>query len=530
MRFLLTIIVLFLLAISVSAQWHYGGVQVTDQWRTSELSAQPDANGNLLLSWSDYRAGGDGSAYIQKIDSSGHVLWTEFGLSVCSSEGRHIVPVAVSDGAAGALVAWLDIRSPDINKIYGQRISSNGSLIWPDTGLTILENEGPDHVFRTAISDEHGGMIVQWYYPAGVQRIDSSGVRYFGDNGLKLTDSSFIQLYGTLCESSDECFISTWMDERGLYAQKFTLDGQRLWNPQGTPAAIAPAAIGWADYRTSPAPGGGLYVIWADSAGQNGVRMQWIDGQGNPRWGSAGMAIFSSECTPAVAMTTNFDGRALVAWQFFGTPEPLTGSINLIDTTGIMEWPNHLALNIPIVNLYGITQSVDGQFEIGVEIPSGFKRDRLIKYDMQHGFVWGDTGISYSVMGNGSKTKLVSDAIGGAFIAWQMNPTDHIFVNRVYSDGWVAPDSTDSVNDDITLPREVKIGSYPNPFNASTLLILNGLNNPAIEIYDITGRLITTLHTIGGQALWDASTYSSGLYFARVAVEKASTIKLVLVK
>jgi hypothetical protein len=79
-------------------------------------------------------------------------------------------------------------------------------------------------------------------------------------------------------------------------------------------------------------------------------------------------------------------------------------------------------------------------------------------------------------------------------------------------------------------PVLFSLSAYPNPFNSATTITLTGAEQAEIGIYDITGRLITTLHAVGGQALWDASAYSSGLYFARAAAEKASTIKLVLVK
>jgi hypothetical protein len=77
---------------------------------------------------------------------------------------------------------------------------------------------------------------------------------------------------------------------------------------------------------------------------------------------------------------------------------------------------------------------------------------------------------------------------------------------------------------------EKLLSAYPNPFNSATTITLTGAEQSEIGIYDITGRLITTLYTVGGQAVWDASVYSSGLYFARAAGEKANTIKLVLVK
>jgi hypothetical protein len=80
------------------------------------------------------------------------------------------------------------------------------------------------------------------------------------------------------------------------------------------------------------------------------------------------------------------------------------------------------------------------------------------------------------------------------------------------------------------IPNDFSFSAYPNPFNSVTTITLIGVEQAEIGIYDITGRLITTLHTIGGQALWNASAYSSGLYFARAAGEKGNTIKLVLMK
>jgi hypothetical protein len=95
-----------------------------------------------------------------------------------------------------------------------------------------------------------------------------------------------------------------------------------------------------------------------------------------------------------------------------------------------------------------------------------------------------------------------------------------------------SPYEPDAVGDTkyIDLPDNIELSAYPNPFNSATTITLTGVELAEIGIYDITGRLITTLHTVGGQALWDAGSYSSGLYFARAAGEKPSVIKLILLR
>ena len=73
--------------------------------------------------------------------------------------------------------------------------------------------------------------------------------------------------------------------------------------------------------------------------------------------------------------------------------------------------------------------------------------------------------------------------------------------------------------------------NYPNPFNARTTLYLNKSENVKIGIFDIAGRMIETLSTENGSAIWDASDVSSGLYFARVLDGRSSkAIKMVLLK
>ena len=79
---------------------------------------------------------------------------------------------------------------------------------------------------------------------------------------------------------------------------------------------------------------------------------------------------------------------------------------------------------------------------------------------------------------------------------------------------------------------------YPNPFNPLTTIRYGLTQNSDIQIsiYDITGKLITTLinefQTSGYHSItWDASNFSSGIYFLKMSVENfTATRKLVLIK
>jgi hypothetical protein len=92
--------------------------------------------------------------------------------------------------------------------------------------------------------------------------------------------------------------------------------------------------------------------------------------------------------------------------------------------------------------------------------------------------------------------------------------------------------ATTGIADNEILPSQPGLlSAYPNPFNSSTTMSLSESKDVQIMIFDILGKRIAALHANQGQAVWDASAYSSGIYFARVAGEDISrSIKLVLLK
>jgi hypothetical protein len=88
------------------------------------------------------------------------------------------------------------------------------------------------------------------------------------------------------------------------------------------------------------------------------------------------------------------------------------------------------------------------------------------------------------------------------------------------------------------MPRISMLDNYPNPFNASTTIEygLPTAGRVRIDIYDLLGRRIEMLvdeEVQGGrhQVVWDASDYSSGVYFYRIkAGDYTEAKKMILLK
>ena len=89
-----------------------------------------------------------------------------------------------------------------------------------------------------------------------------------------------------------------------------------------------------------------------------------------------------------------------------------------------------------------------------------------------------------------------------------------------------------------SIPTEIALNAYPNPFNPITFLTfsLSKSDYVYLVIYDITGRKVTSLldgwRPAGDyRQLWNASSSSSGIYFAHLtAGHHRVTQKLLLIK
>jgi hypothetical protein len=531
----------------VYAQWEYGGILVGGpSWPTDDQHSCADGDSGILVAWEDLREP-NSDIYIQKVDTAGYIRWAENGVRIDFSQAGQYGPIVVSDNIGGAIIGTTDYGrvNPPLNyDVYAHRIDNMGNRVWSDTGIAIINTYNWEVLYEM-VSDGHGGAIFLWQEPATVQRIDSNGNLIFGPEGLRLTVDIDVQLWGWLVMTTDSSFIAVWEDMRvidpgpGFYAQKFTLDGRILWDSTGVPVAVDPAFPFHDRFEISAAPNGGLFAIWENSySGIEGISMQWIDGQGQPRWGPGGLPITQGYWHSTPRIKLNYDGEAIICWI---ESTPYRGFLNIIDTTGTMYWHDHLLISNSISRIRGITQSIEGEFEIACRKTDMEIIDRIIKYDMVDGFVWGDSGVGIGLPFPPCLDLIpVSDKAGGVYGSWKRWEDAYVVINRVYPDGWVAPDTTTNTEGDLIVPIGLNMLNYPNPFNSQTELRvhLSNLEPINIDLYDILGRKIETLYndlptTFDLNTVIDlsSSNYASGVYYiALTQKDKLYVLKITLLK
>lgn len=234
-----------------------------------------------------------------------YAWWEPGGSMVVGPPARPEGGAMCSDGAGGAIVAWSDWRDspyPSVD-VYAHHLLSDGTLDphWPSLGTPLRIAQGIQYVFD-AVSDGAGGAIVVWMDtsrapPDGnVQgnlyaiRIDSNGSIHSGwsAEGQPVDTATFVYS-GSFSVCSDDAggIYAAWEDQRtgnrDIRAQHVLGNGQV---PAGWPADGLPVCTAAGDQWTpalAPDGSGGVFVCWSDFRGVGGaIYAQHLAGSGLP--------------------------------------------------------------------------------------------------------------------------------------------------------------------------------------------------------------------------------------------------------
>jgi hypothetical protein len=211
-------------------QWTFDGVPIsiaTNDQR-SPITAVSDGNGGAIFAWNDLRAGTNTDIYGQRINRFGIAQWNANGVAVSTAANDQVIPTIVSDGAAGAIIAWSDGRSGTGYDSYAQRINSAGIPLWTPDGKAVKNAASSPKM----IPDGSGGAVITWSALGDVfaQRITRLGVAMWDTSGVAISTAANGQGNPTIVSDGAGGAIITWDDMRSgtdgdIYAQHLNSDG-----------------------------------------------------------------------------------------------------------------------------------------------------------------------------------------------------------------------------------------------------------------------------------------------------------------
>lgn len=314
------------------AQWGAGvQVSVTAGGNSPHVAATSD--GEYVIGWT-INAG----FRLQRLDAFGVEQWASDGIVQEPTTGSYMISELVGSDAGAVIALWVrpigDFLSD--KHLYTQKYNTAGTAVWdsnPGTPLT------PDPVqvfdsgsvqfgyFPTFLSDGAGGGVYGWYAVNGprdcyVQHVSAVGAELFTHNGVSASiQANRYQLSAALGydEVAGEPFLAwtesnTVQSQWGLYAQRFSNTGVRLWGANGL--EILPLSGTQNFYANTLAYDGGAIVTALSSSSSGTVLAARFDSAGAPVWTpspSDACSVVSGKSRLNTVLSSA--GVALLAWE-----------------------------------------------------------------------------------------------------------------------------------------------------------------------------------------------------------------------
>lgn len=241
-----------------------------------------DGAGGAIVAWDDSRSGVTGiDVYAQHVMNSGVVdpAWPANGTSVCTANGDQGRGTIATDGAFGAIVAWTDARNSGTEHIFAQHVLASGLVdpVWPVNGRAI-SNAAVIESRPLAVADGAGGAVVNWQgftvqLNMYVQHVTATGVvdPAWPAGGRALSDADRQQSHAAIVPDGSGGAIIAWEDSLDVVAQHVQASGDLdpTYPDAGRAVCNLPSQQG--DAHLVATGGGGAIVTWTDTRNGQGA-------------------------------------------------------------------------------------------------------------------------------------------------------------------------------------------------------------------------------------------------------------------
>lgn len=464
------------------AQWAENGNPVsTGEGNQAQARIVSDGSGGAIIAWGDWD-GSDIDIYAQRIFADGNVQWTTNGVTVCAKESRQGIPIIVSDGAGGAIIAWQDMISEDEYHIYAQRIDTFGDTLWAGDGVPVCM-EPYDWKYMDSAPDGAGGAFIVWNEQWGdyehyivAQRIDANGASIWAVGGIDIcTAAEWVEDPTVLQDGAGGAFIA-WVDWRNsewiVRVQRVDGDGNHLWAADG----ITLCAQNGYQYAPEIVPDGddGIIVVWCADRGlpsEFDIFAQRIDAGGNRVWADGCVPVsMADDRQERPKLTPDGAGGAIVVWRDYRDDGLHT---QRIDSLGVAVWAiDEDATEAPGEELDIVSDGAGG----AIIVWGGSGGVHAQAVDAAGNILWTTGGVAICAgtpATHYQPPRIEADGSGGAIIAWSDNRSGDYDIYAQRTGLWGA----------IALP-ELPFGITTAGDTATAALILN---NHLVETLTLQG-------------------------------------------
>jgi hypothetical protein len=374
--------------------WPVNGVPVSPEVSLSigPMSGTPlvvsDGAGGAIIAWANNQDSIESNPLtLQRIGANGQLLWGNPGIEAGQHSHFSFVQL-ISDQAGGAIVSYSRLRGvPGTawTEIVAQRVNADGSLTWTPGGV-VLSDVPRSQIDPKMVTDGAGGAIVAWMHEPDLansgcyrltencdiyaQRISAAGIPQWQTSGVPISTAPNHQHSPFVVADGDGGAVIAWQDCRrysardlcatsmDLYAQRVDASGSIYWAADGAPLS---KALG----NQGIAPGTPMTTVYSGAADRaGGVVFAWPDGRlvfCDPSYSGSDCDIFAQRVL--LDVDTDGDGFSDVADN---CPTDANPDQSDSDGDGFGDTCDRPAINV----LAGLTDmNANGSAEVAVMMP-----------------------------------------------------------------------------------------------------------------------------------------------------------------
>ena len=437
----------------------------------TDLTADSDGAGGMIIGWKDTRDEANSDIWAQRIDPNGEMLWGDGqGIQVCESDANQESPKLCPDGAGGAFFSWMDDRNfGETHKdIYAQRVASNGARMWSASGEALCTVQR-EQSFNRIVASRPGEAIVLWEDKRNNPDLrDVYAMRISGNNSLVkewnpasglaivVNDTSNQQGARVFPDGEGGAYF-IWRDGRDggfpevdIWAQRINLNGSLVWAQNGVPVCTLSGTQHAPIVRVSAA--GGCVALWGDFRnGSQSIYAQRLNADnGSSIWEENGRLVmdgFGGNADDPIILPRH-NGDATIVWLDGRGHDDLPyiqyvrDAVNRAD----LQLPAHgvpvIILDTPGGGLWPAAVNSDdgGVFVVWEDHRQGDYYSIYAQKMSEEGErLWGDRGVRVAEWDREQSVPYVcSDGEGGIIIAWKANTETfyfNLFMQRLNGNG-----------------------------------------------------------------------------------------------
>ena len=520
------------------------------------------SEGNAVVVWEE--SGTVEKVRMQKISPGGSKLWGTSGITLQGSGTiNYTFPRVMAAPGDEVFVFWFkkDAGLYAPKHLYAQKITASGTSAWA-ADAAIFASSGIPMIPSIAFTpDTEGGFYVAWYddrnndwnYSTFIQHVNSSGQPQFAANGIEaIVNNSNNHMYPSITLSPDGQNLYVFLVEmdadqelRGLYGQRMSSAGQRLWTNSGKSfIGLSTLDVGMITAQMADT---NVVVVYAKDGGFGGdvAKAMKVDKNGSYLWPTTDGHVMVSSSGGAkddlVVGQYNF-GQFIAAWSdqrsdggdIYAQNITTTGELGAQEYTLVLA-PDTIVFEQNTTELYRYF-AVNNPTLFPVTVDSM----EMMNFVMP-GCGWSvDTTLAFPVTiqpGDSLWLKVLLLLVTDDFPDGLASDIIDIYTSAGQYGEVIMIDSSFQWNSANHSSPENHVMIYPNP--ASNQVTIRYSGNPAVEtilINDLSGRPVKQIPVPKNsgilQMTTDISSLVTGEYFVviRMLNERPETKKLAVVR